>query len=100
MEREELAGERGQIAWPELARHFARGVVVVVDASLDLLDVAETMARDNRPVFSDWMTRGLVTPADDDHAKRWEASGQLLDAIVVAPWVLVAEQQDTHIILH
>ena len=100
MERDALARERGQIAWSELARHFARGVVVVVDPSLDLLDVAETMAKDNRPVFSDWMARGLVTRADDDHAMRWEASGQLLDAIVVAPWVLVADHKDTGMMLH
>ncbi len=94
VDRDELTQERGLLTWPELFRHFARGVVVVVDPDLDLLDVAEAMARDDRDLFSGWMSQGLVLQAQDSHAKRWEASSQALDAIVVAPWVLVSETPD------
>ena len=95
MDREELAQEQGTLTWPELERHFARGVVVVVDLSLDLLTVAEAMARDDRTLFTEWMTSGLVMRAEDEHAKYWETSGCVLHAIVVAPWVLVSPLGDS-----
>ncbi len=91
IDRDELALERGSLIWSELVRHFARGVVVVVNPGLDLLAVAEAMARDDRKTFAEWMSQGLILHADDHHARRWEANSQALDAIVVAPWVLVSE---------
>lgn len=100
IDRDELAQERGSLTWPELERHFARGVVVVVDPLLDLLDVAEAMARDDRESFSSWMSQGLVLQAQDSHARKWQASSQILEAIVVAPWVLVSETQGAALTSH
>lgn len=93
IDRDELAKERGCLTWSEIERHFARGVVLVVDPVLDLLDVAEAMTQDDRQLFSNWMSQGLVLKAQDTHARRWQASSQTLEAIVVAPWVLVSETQ-------
>lgn len=93
IDRDELAQEQGCLTWSELERHFARGVVVVVDPALNLLDVAEAMVRDDRQLFSNWMSQGLVFQAQDTHARAWQASSQILEAIVVAPWVLVSETQ-------
>ena len=100
MDRKELEEERGRLNWSELERHFARGVVVVVDPQLDLLVVAEAMARDDRETFSDWMARGLVQQAQDTDARRWASASQTLEAIVVAPWVLVSETPDVSLIPH
>jgi hypothetical protein len=91
MERGDLEAEQGRLTWPELARHFARGVVVVVAPELDLLVVADAMARDDRTQFVEWMTSGQVIQALDSHAQHWESTGVVLNAIVVAPWVLVSE---------
>ncbi len=38
-----LNGQTGQLAWPELERHFARGVVIKVDSDLDLVKVASAV---------------------------------------------------------
>ncbi len=100
IDRKELEEERGHLSWPELERHFARGVVVVVDPSLDLLEVAEAMARDDREIFSGWMSEGLVQQAQDSHALRWQGATQTLEAIVVAPWVLVSESLAASLTLH
>lgn len=94
IDRDALDQERGRLTWPEVERHFARGVVVVVEPALDLLDVAVAMARDDREAFSEWLSRGLVGQAQDRHARRWAASLETLEAIVVAPWVLVSETFD------
>jgi hypothetical protein len=100
IDRDALAQERGSLTWPELERHFARGVVVVVDPTLDLLDVAQAMARDERETFATWMGQGLVLQAQDAHARAWQASSQTLEAIVVAPWVLVSETPGASLIAH
>ena len=40
------AAQTGTIAWPELARHFARGAVVVVSPEQDLVAVAKCLVED------------------------------------------------------
>ena len=85
----QLAAETGVLSWPELQRHFARGVVVVVADGLDLLTVAAAMARDDAAALSDWMQRGQVQRATDAHARHWSTAAVGLRAVVVAPWVVV-----------
>lgn len=87
--REELSRSTGWLRWGELARHFARGVVLVVSPQLELLEAARVMAVDDRATFAFWLGRGLVAAATDDHARFWEKQNSELLAIVVAPWVLV-----------
>ena len=86
-----LASEAGEITWPELEPHFARGVLIVVSDKLDLIDVATCAAQDERVEMENWMQQGLVERARDDHAHRWNLSKPLFRAVVLAPWVLVQE---------
>jgi hypothetical protein len=86
-----LNAETGRIAWPELAPHFARGVVVRVDDSLDLVEVAAGFAENRSTAVEQWMSEGKVARADDADAKRWTQAGTEFWAVVVAPWVLVQE---------
>lgn len=88
---EKLNLETGRIAWNELARHFARGVVIRVGAELDLVKVAAAVAEDDKATVADWLASGAIANADVDDARRWEQSGEGLWAVVVAPWVLVQE---------
>ncbi len=89
-----LHRETGRIGWAELARHFARGVVLRVAAGTDLLAVATAMAADDRGAVERWMASGELASATTDDARRWERDGGLLWAVVVAPWVLVQESRD------
>lgn len=89
--RAKLNAETGKLAWPELERHFARGVVVKVAGELDLVDVALAMARDDRPAVEAWLRAGDLAHADADDARRWHADQSLFWAVVAAPWVLVQE---------
>jgi len=88
---EKLAAESGVISWPELQRHFARGVVVVVSPPLDLLEVAAAMARDDAATLGNWMQSSRVLRATDEQARHWQTAQPDLRAVVVAPWVLVQE---------
>lgn len=81
--------ETGRLGWPELQRHFARGMVVVVDPGLDLLEAADALAEDHTERFGEWAEFGLIRRASDEDARHWQATHAEFWAVVVAPWVLV-----------
>ena len=87
-----LNGETARVAWVELQRHHARGVVVQVATELDLIEVAVAMARDDGAAISCWMQAGQVGKLSDDTARDWLARDPDLWSVVVAPWVLVQER--------
>ena len=83
--------ESGTIPWSELARHFARGVVLRLDGTVDLVDVAATLARDDVAALKARLDDGSVRRASDDDARDWVAREPEFRCVVVAPWVLVQE---------
>lgn len=86
-----LNRETSKIAWSELQKFYARGVVVAVDPSLDLIAVATAVHRDDKPVVEQWLAQGLVGQVDDQRAEQWLRGEQQVWAVVLAPWVLVQE---------
>ncbi len=83
--------ETGLIAWDELARHFARGVVIRVHPDLDLVDVGQAFLSDDAAAVDGWRQSKQLNRASDDDARRWHAESAEFWALVVAPWVLVQE---------
>ncbi len=89
---ERLESETGYLGWSDLVRFFARGVVVKVDPSLDLVAVGKCMSIDDSDRLKAWLENGLVARASDDDARRWSAGSPTFLALVTAPWVLVQEK--------
>lgn len=87
-----LNQETGQINWGELQRHFARGVVVVVNKELDLVKIAEQLSLDQGEAIQSLINSSMIHRATDDDAIRWHEQKTTFWAIVIAPWVLVQEQ--------
>ncbi|HEX6927784.1 MAG TPA: DUF2288 domain-containing protein [Gammaproteobacteria bacterium] len=87
--RHRLNAETARIAWAELAPHFARGVVVRVGGSLDLVEVAAAFVEDRRDAVDAWLRAGEIRRATDDDAREWQDGDAGCWAVVVAPWVLV-----------
>jgi len=83
--------QTARLAWPELVRHFARGVVVKVAPGLDLVAVAVAMAQDRAEEIEAWTQAGQIHRASDDDARYWHEQESEFWAVVVAPWVLVQE---------
>ncbi len=92
--RHKLNSETGRIAWPQLQRHFARGVVIHVSPQLDLVEVACHVAMDARDQVAAWMDAGGLGPADARQAADWHARNAEFWAVVTAPWVLIQECRD------
>jgi len=84
-----LNTETGKISWKELQPHFARGVVILVNDKLDLLNVAVEFVKDNKPQVEEWLANQSVKLVSDEQAKIWASEEPVLWSIVAAPWVLV-----------
>ncbi|WP_148864558.1 DUF2288 domain-containing protein [Marinobacter fonticola] len=90
--RDKLNLETAQVPWRDLQTYFARGQVVFVSESLDLLEVGEALAADDKVRFQQWMSEGAVGDVPVERAQSWYDSDARLWAVVIAPWVLVQDR--------
>ena len=88
----EINQQTGVIDWQELTRHFARGVVIRVDANLDLVKVAHSMSLDDKARMQQWLDAGSIRRASDDDARGWTKNNSQFWCVAVSPWVLVQEK--------
>lgn len=89
--RTKLNAETGRLGWKELERHFARGAVIKVAPGMDLVEVALSMARDDKESIAAWLTAGHIARASSEDAIDWHGREATFWAVVAAPWVLVQE---------
>ena len=94
--REQLVADfhaqTARIPFRDLQRYFAGGHLVRVGESLDLVEVAVALSRDEKPRVESWIAAGVVAGVSDDQARSWLAADVELWAVVAQPWVLVQEQ--------
>jgi hypothetical protein len=90
--RETLLASMGPIEFADLRAHLTRGAVIVVDASLDLLEVGEAVARDDKSKVAAWIEAGLLGKPSLEVIEAWsKTEGAAWTALVVQPFVLVRE---------
>lgn len=87
-----LLGETAKIDWKDLESFFARGVLLHVASTVDLVSVAEAVANDDAAAVSQWLSSGFVERMQADTASDFAARTPELWAVVCAPWVLVQER--------
>ena len=87
-----LLGETAAISWQELQPFFARGGVLRVEGTQDLVAVAEALACDDKDKVTRWLTSGDLRKLGELDAEDYLARDPQLWAVVVAPWVLVQER--------
>ncbi len=85
--------ETARIAWDELERHFARGLLLTVSPSLDIVEVGAWMIHDEKSTIDDWLKTGKLKKTSDAEALVWKEAEAMLWAVVIAPWVLVQDKQ-------
>ena len=73
---------------------FARGALLQVDAALDLVEVAEALAGDDREKVAAWLSGGGLSKVGEDAAKDFLERDPTLWAVVVAPWVVIQERAE------
>jgi len=89
--KQKLHSETALFAWRELQRFFAQGVVIVVDESLDLVEIATMFAEDRANELQVHTETGTVAAPSDQQARDWYLNNAQLWSVVVAPYVLVQD---------
>ena len=89
--KQKLNLETGKLTWSELQTFFARGVVIVANPELDLLEIAEHLCDDKANEIERLISEHKIIRATDEHARHWVETDPVFWAVVVAPWVLVQE---------
>ncbi|WP_347506037.1 DUF2288 domain-containing protein [Pseudomonas anguilliseptica] len=87
-----LLGETAAITWQELQPFFARGALLLVDGTQDLIEVAQAVALNDQEKVAAWLAAGILSKADDSRAEDLLNRNPELWAVVVAPWVLAQER--------
>jgi hypothetical protein len=91
--RETLAESMGPIEFSDLRAHLVRGAVIVVNAELDLLEVGEALARDDKAKVGEWIETGKLGKPSLEIIERWsKAERSMWTALVVQPFVLIREE--------
>lgn len=83
--------ETSRIAWNELQRYFASGSAIFVSDSLDLVEVAVQISKDNKAQVAQWMDAGQIARVSDAQALAWYEADADVWAVVVRPYVLVQQ---------
>ena len=89
-----LLGETAPISWQELQPFFARGALLLVEGSQDLIAVAQAVAENDQGKVGAWLAADQLKKLEDKHAEDLLARDPQLWAVVVAPWVLVQERAE------
>lgn len=89
--------ETAPIAWNDLQRFFAQGMVYNVSPDVDLIDVAYAISVDDAASVKQWMDKGQFAAVSDEQAAAWYKTSAVLWSVVVKPWVLV---QDRVVVQH
>jgi hypothetical protein len=93
--RANINGETAKMPWKDLQRFFASGATLFVSAELDLVDVAYSIHIDNIEQVKRWKDSESLSEIKNDQAKEWYEADQELWTVVVKPWILVQEIQNS-----
>ena len=92
--RQHLQNEVHRVDWRPLAPHAKRGGLVLVDAALDLVEVAVAVATDESALVAQWMEALQLRRPSPDQIESWQDdTEERFSVVIVQPYVLA--QRDT-----
>ena len=78
-----------RVSWSPLAPHAKRGGLILVDATLDLVDVAVAVAEDDTGSVQRWMQARQLARPTEEQKEKWKTEAEdRFTAIIVQPYVL------------
>lgn len=88
-----LLGETAIIEWKALERFWAKGDLIWVDPSLDLITVAQAMAENNGQSVGNWRNAGTVAAVTAEQALDLQQRDPQIWAVVVSPFIVIKEKK-------
>jgi hypothetical protein len=86
--REKLRGEIMSARWPDLVYQFARGGLLLIAPTADLLEVALAVARDDRAHVEALLAQRTLWRASEEDARRHQHESTRFQFVIVQPWVI------------
>lgn len=87
--REKLKSELQQVEWSALRPHMNRDVIILVSPELDLVDVGERIAVDDKTQIAEWIDSGLLSKPTLAELETWEKQmDRKFLFLIVSPYVL------------
>lgn len=88
-----LLGETAIIEWKALERFWAKGDLIWVDPSLDLITVAQAMAENHSEAVANWRSAGTVGAVSAEQALDLQQRDPAIWAVVVSPFIVIQEKK-------
>ncbi len=91
---EKLEKYTGVVDWEYLKPHFDSGALMYVDPILEITEVGQALADDDKAKVESWLKSGDLVKPSEPHAKWWQENPQPFTALVVSPFVLMQPTKD------
>jgi hypothetical protein len=88
--KESFKTEIEEADWSLLLPHYKRDALILIDPSLELTDVAATIADDQAPVIKAWMESDLLIRPTEEQVETWteDQFTKLANFLIIQPYVL------------
>lgn len=95
---EQLHEHYDEAEWGWIKPHTERGIVIAVDAFLDVLQVGEAIARDQSVEVQKWINQNLLTKPTLQQIADWDSkpTNRFL-CLIVKPYVLIQDLQNSKV---
>ncbi len=85
-----LAQDLADSLWSDLQPHAKRDAIIVVDASLDMVEVGLALAQDNVTSVQHWIDEQLIQKPTPQQLHDWNCQPELqFHTLIVQPFVLI-----------
>lgn len=91
---QKILSETAKVDWSSLETFYAKGSVIWISSTLDLIDVAMKFAEDDTASIQSLLLSGDIEKMTPARASQWHDQRPELWATVIAPWVLVQNRHD------
>ena len=92
---ESFKRDLAEVCWRELKIHLQRDAIITVSATLDIIEVAEAVADDNKEVVENWIGNKQLGKPTEDQLNSWEKiQEKLFRMLIVQPFILIQEIPD------
>ena len=92
--REKLNKEIQKVSWDALQPHAERDALILVDDTLELVEVAIVAAEDCADLMNLWVEKGWLSKPSQDDLHNFETNPkQEFDFLIVQPYVFARLQQ-------
>lgn len=94
--KQQLGEELANVEWNTLIPHAKRDAIIVVDETLDLVEVGVAIARDDSVSVQSWISQQLIHKPSNNELATWNSEpSKRFTTLIVQPFVIVQETNNS-----